>query len=301
MDNKIAWDDLQLILAIIREGTLSNAGKRLGMSYATVHRRLGQIETRIGVTLFNRSRSGNTPTLAGEELAATARQIENQVQEVERRIVGRDLQPTGTVRVATLDSLLVGILSPIFVTFQRRHQEISLDVVVSNQRHSLSKREADVAIRPSAAPNEALVGRKIARLSYAAYGAKNIVPNDRDSIDLHAFDWLGPDDAMVYPELEGWMRKQKLEAHCRYRINSVLAMQAAVADGQGIAVLPCYLGDADQRLARVTNTLPDLEVDLWLLTHNDLRKTGRVRALLDFVATAVKPQRDWLTGVRDNI
>lgn len=301
MDNKIAWDDLQLVLAIVTEGTLSDAAHRLGVSYATVHRRLGQIEAHIGVTLFNRSRTGNTPTLAGEELAATARRIACQVQEVERRIVGRDLQPSGTVRVATLDSLLVGVLSPIFAEFQKRHQEISLDVVVSNQRHSLTKREADVAIRPAAAPKEALVGRKVAKLAYAVYGHNSLIPTENDAIDLHTFDWLGPGDAMIYPELETWMGKHKLDARCRYRINSVLAMHAAVRNGQGIAVLPCYLGDPDTCLSRIASTISDLEVDLWVLTHKDLRKTARVRALLDFVAEAVKRQRGWLKGAHERV
>lgn len=300
MDNRLAWDDLRLILALVTERTFSDAAFQLNMSYATVHRRLGQIEARIGVTLFNRSKTGNIPTLAGEELASVAEQIESQVQDVERRVVGRDLQPTGIVRVATLDSLLVGVLSPIFVEFQKKHQDISLDVVVSNQRHSLSKREADIAIRPTAAPNEMLVGRKVAKLSYAVYGLTALVPTNCVAVDLRAFDWLGPGDTMIYPELEAWMGRHKLDTCCRYRINSVLAMHAAVRNGQGIAVLPCYLGDPDPYLSRITNTISDFDVDLWLLTHRDLRKTARIRALLDFVAETIKPQRDLLGGVSEN-
>jgi len=300
MDNKLAWDDLQLILAIVSETTLANAGRRLGMSYATVHRRLGHIEERIGVTLFNRTRAGNSPTLAAEELAEIAKKIESQVQEAERRIVGRDLRPSGTVRVTTLDTLLVGVLSPALVEFQQVHQNISLDIIVSNQLHSLSSREADVAIRPSNAPNEALVGRKIARLAYAAYGRKDQLQNFELIKDLTQLNWLGPGDSMIYPELETWMEKNKLKARCRYRVSSLLAMHAAVRDGQGFAVLPCYLADPDPCLKRVTEPISELGVDLWLLTHKDLRKTARIRAFLDFVAEAVKRLRSQLTGIQES-
>lgn len=299
MDKQLAWDDLRIVLAVTKESTLANAGRRLGMSYATVHRRLGQIEERIGVSLFDRTRAGNTPTLAAEELAQTARKIESQVLEVERRIVGRDLRPSGTVRVTTLDTLLVGVLSPLMVEFQKSQRDISLDVVVSNQLHSLSNREADVAIRPSSAPHDTLIGRKVARLAYAAYGRRDQAQQLGDIGDLTQFDWLGPGDAMIYPELEAWMEKRRLNARCSYRVSSLLAMRTAVRDGQGLAVLPCYLADPDTCLTRVTEPLPELEVDLWLLTHNDLRKTARVREFLDFMAAALKRLRPLLSGGRD--
>ena len=297
MNNKIAWDDLRLILAVATAGTLSGAGRRLGMSHATVYRRLNGIEGRLGVKLFEGARTGYAPTLAGEELAAAARQIEAQVHEVERRVVGRDLRPSGTVRVTTLDSLLVGFLAPVLAAFQAAYRDIALEVVVSNQLFSLSRREADVAIRPSSAPQEALVGRKLATLAFAVYGRPEPAATDGGgAFDPDAGDWLGPDDALNYPELQAWMADQGVDRRCRYRTNSVVAMHAAAGAGHGLAVLPCYLGDPDPRLIRFGGTIPALAIDLWLLTHADLRKTARVRALLDFVAEAVRRQRPLLTG-----
>lgn len=296
MNNQMPWDDLRLILAIATAGTLTGAGRRLGVSHATIYRRLGGIEERLGVKLFNGARTGYAPTLAGEELAAAARQIESQVLDVERRVVGQDLRPSGTVRVTTLDSLLVGVLSPIFADFQSVHRDINLEVVVSNQLFSLSRRETDVAIRPSLGPPETLVGRKVGALAYAVYGRRELTPDDGRGLDLLSVDWLGPDEAMIYPELEAWMAEQGVDKRCRYRINSVLAMHAGVGGGQGVAVLPCYLGDPDPRLIRFSELIPDMATNLWVLTHQDLRKTARVRALLDFVAEAVKRKSDLLTG-----
>ncbi|MEM7123989.1 MAG: LysR family transcriptional regulator [Pseudomonadota bacterium] len=292
----IPWDDLRFVLAIAETGSLSAAGRRLGVSHATVFRRLGGIEDRLGVALFERSRTGYAPTLAGEEVADAARVVEREVLDVERRVVGRDLRPSGTVRVATLDSFLVGFLSPIFRAFQDEQRDIALEVSLSNHLFSLSRREADVAIRPSYEQAESLVGRKAGTIAYAVYGERERVADAGGSIDIHDAQWVGPDEAMYYPDLVAWMTAQGLDDRCRFRVDSVVAMQAAVADGYGLAVLPCYLGDPDLRLSRVGRTIPGMAVDLLLLTHPDLRKTARVRVLLDYLAAALKKKQRLLLG-----
>ena len=103
---------------------------------------------------------------------------------------------------------------------------------------------------------------------------------------------------MAYRPLETWMAAEGHDARCRYRIDSVLGMVAAAGDGAGLAVLPCYLADADARLRRLDAPLPALATDLWLLTHPDLRRAGRVRAFMDFVAAAVQERRGLLEAAR---
>jgi len=295
MNSTLAWDDLRLVLAIADAGTLSGAGRRLGLSHATLFRRLNGVEERLGVRLFDRARSGYSATLAGEEIAETARHVERRVQDVERRVVGRDLKPSGTVRVTTLDSLLIGFLAPVFAGFQAVHGGISLEVAISNQLFSLSKREADVAIRPTLAPDETLVGRKIGTLAFAVYGLRDLACGRAHGSGF-AGPWIGPDEAMVYPDLVAWMRQQGVDDRCRYRVDSVLGMYAAVGAGQGVAVLPCYLGDPDPSLVRLSEPVVEMATDLWILTHPDLRTSARVRALTGFVADAVKRKVALLAG-----
>ena len=296
MNSLLAWDDLRLILAIASTGTLTGAGKRLGVSHATVFRRLGAVEARLGVRLFDRAKSGYAPTLAGEQAASAARRIEGQVLDAERRLMGQDLRPSGSVRVTTLDSFLLGFLASLFAEFQAAYRDIALEVALSNQLFSLTKREADVAIRPSAAPPESLVGRKVGTIANAVYGRRDLVDEGRGFGDLGESEWVGPDEAMPYPGLLAWMSDRGLDRRCRLRINSVVGIHAAVANGHGLAVLPCYLADGDPGLVRVTETIPELAVDLWLLTHPDLRKTARVRVLMDFLATAIGALRGRFAG-----
>ncbi len=296
MNRQLRWDDLRVILAIAVAGTLSGAGRRLGLSHATVFRRIGEIEDRLGVKLFERSRTGYSSTLAGEEAAAAARRIESEVLEVERRVAGRDLRPSGTVRVTTTDALLFGLLSPVITEFRKTYLDIDLEIAVSNELFSLCKREADVAIRPSSTPPEPLVGRKLGTIAQGIYGRKDYIPQKNDKIDIYSMAWVGADESMAYRVLDRWMTEQGLVEPVRYRVNTVLGMFAAVRDGAGLAVLPCYLGDGDDELVRLGEIIPALSTDLWLLTHPDLRNTARIRALLDFVADAVKAHRARLEG-----
>ena len=297
MNNKLLWDDLKIVMAIAEAGSLSGAARRLGVSHATVFRRLGDIERRLGAKLFERSRTGYAPTPAGEDIAVSAQRIEAEVLGVERRVAGQDLRPSGTVRVTTTDTLLAGLLSPIFAAFHRSHPEISLEIAVSNQLFNLTKREADVAIRPSLAPPENLIGRRIGAIAQAVYGRADTVISNVDTLDLSTTDWVGADERLAYRALDAWMAAHGIDEHCRYRVDTLMGMLMAVRDGIGVAVLPCYLCDGDERLTRIGEPIPALATDLWLLTHLDLRRVARIRAFVDFVTQAVNAQSDQLKGV----
>lgn len=285
-EQSLHWDDLRVVQAIAEAGSLSGAGRRLGASHATVFRRLNAIERRLGVALFERSRTGYAPTPAGEDLAATAARVETEVLGAERRVVGRDLRLSGSIRVTTTDTLLMGLLSPIFAGFQRAHPEIVLEVAVSNQLFNLSQRDADVAVRPSPSPPEHLVGRRVGTVAQAVYARAD------DAADA----WVGPDRHLGYAALDAWMADQEANERCRYRVDTMFGMLAAARDGLGRAVLPCYLADAEAALMRLGEPIPELATDLWLLTHPDLRRVARIRAFMAYVAEAVKASDYRLAG-----
>lgn len=287
-EQQIPWDDLRTVLAIAQAGSLSGAGRALGVSHATVFRRLGAIEERLGVRLFERRRTGYTPTTAGEDVAEAAGRIASEVTGIERRIAGRDLLPSGTVRITTTDTLLQGLLSPVFADFRRSYPDIHLEVAVSNTLFSLSRREADVAIRPTLSPPENLVGRRIGRIEQAVYVASSLFAQSVN--DLDTVTWVGPDEGMAYLQLETWMKAEGHDARCHYRVDTLQGIQAGVRDGLGVAVLPCYLADADENLVALSDSIPALATDLWLLTHTDLRRVARIRAFTGFVADAMKSQ-----------
>ncbi len=290
MNSKLHWNDLQLVLSVADTGTLIGAAEHLEVSHATVSRRLSAIENRLKVKLFNRGRSGCVPTLAGEELTATAQHLKSHVAEVERRIIGRDLDLSGVIRITTLDSLLVGLLNPLFFNFQAEHPKINLEVSLSNQLFSLSKHEADIAIRPTLNPDETLYGRKVGTLTYAVYGQDQLISQSTEPINISDMNWLGPDKAMIYPALEKWMDERNLDRCCRFRTNSVLGLYSAARERLGLAVLPCYLGEPDTKLTRIGGVIPEMTIDLWVLTHRDMKKSARIKTLIKFLSENVDKQ-----------
>ncbi|MGP9766527.1 LysR family transcriptional regulator [Halomonas sp. AOP13-D3-9] len=286
-EQQIRWDDLQIVLAIAEAGSLSGASRALRISHATVFRRLSEMEQGLGVTLFERSRTGYTPTPAGDDLAASAKRVQSEINGAERRLIGQDLTLTGSLRITTTDTLFAGLVSPLLASFRQRYPEITLEVVISNQLQSLSRREADIAIRPTKKPPETLVGRKIGDINQAIYGQKALwqnAPLPLGTASLPTESWIGPDVHLGDATLEKWM----MDKSAAYRVDSMLGMQSAVRHGTGIAVLPCYLGDADAALLRLSEPIEALTTQLWLLTHPDLRHVARVRTFMEAMTVGVR-------------
>ncbi|KAB7615456.1 LysR family transcriptional regulator [Amylibacter sp. SFDW26] len=273
----LSWDDMCLVHAIVETGTLSGASRVLGVSHPTVFRKLNTLEEKMDVLFFNRARNGYSATAAAEEVRDLYVKLQDEVNMVERRIAGRDLRPSGTVRITTTDSLLYGWLTPVLAEFHKAYTDITLEVVVSNDVLNLTKREADIALRPISAPTGALSSKRVGTISQAVYGAR---------FDAEQLNWIGPDDSIFYPVLQHWMEKTGHDSSCVYRTNSVLDMYVAVKSGIGKSVLPCYLGDSSSDLVKHGQDISELATDLWLITHPDLRKAERVRVLFEHIATS---------------
>ena len=295
MHSQSDWDDLRLVLAVFREGTLSGAARRLGVTHSTVFRRLGGIEDRMGVRLFERFREGYAPTPAGETAAASATRLEAEVLTLERRLSGQDLRPSGPVRIATTDTLAT-ILMRHLPAMRGLHPEIQPEIAVSNTMANLTRREAEIAIRPTPDPPEILVGRRVADVAHAIYGSPTYLSR-RDDEDWPAHDWVGLDDALAGTVIGRWMRETLPRARFTCRVDALPALRDAAAAGLGLALLPCYFGDVATGLRRVTPAaLAEPRSALWLLTHDDLKRTARIRATLDFLANALASERALLEG-----
>ena len=295
--NRLAWNDFEVVLAIAASGSLSGAARSLGVSHATVFRRLGDIEQRLGVTLFERSRTGYQPTLAGEELAETARVMDEAALTAQRKVAGRDLEPSGEIWTTTTDSLLMGLLAPLFTEFRQRYPAIVLDVAVSNQLFNLTRREADVAIRPSNRPPENLIGRPLTPIGQAVYGHQSLgVKPGTPVTALTDQPWIGAGPRLQDSAVDQWMDANNLKDACVYRVDTLVSILSAVRSGMGLAVLPCYLADGDAGIVQLTDPIPELEYGLWFLMHPDLRGVVRIHALMDFLTAAIRERKHRMAG-----
>lgn len=287
------WDDLRLFLAVARAGSLSGAARALGVNHSTVFRRIGAFEEMLGVRLFDRQPNGYVLTAAGEEMRDTALRIEEEITALGRKITGQDLRLSGTVRITTVDMLALGLLPRHIASFRRTYPGIEVELIVGNVTLNLSRREADVALRVGNEPPETLFGRRVGRLAFAVYGSASAYANSTGT-RLEEQPWIGFD-----AEHEALVRRFAHflpEVRPVYRVNSVAAAIAAARAGIGLAPLPCGLADLDPDLVRIA-PLPDtFTLDLWLLTHEDLRRTARIRAFLDFLAAALAKEAPLLEG-----
>ena len=160
----LSWDDFRYVKAIAEARSLAGAGEHLGVNHSTVFRRLGQIEQHLGSRLFERGRAGYALTPCGTEMVDLAERMFQEIVGFERRVTGQDLRPSGELRITASDVLLRHLLSAVFVAFRRAYPDIVLDIVVSNQRLNLTKRDADVAVRAAYQSPEPLAGAKVARI-----------------------------------------------------------------------------------------------------------------------------------------
>ena len=293
----IDWDDFRYVLSLADSGSLNQAASALRVNRTTVLRRINAFERKHGVRLFERLPTGYTLTEAGNELLAAARGFESALVQIERKLAGQDLRAEGLVRVTTTDTLLASVLQAPLTTFQRKHPGITLDVATSNEIANLSKRDADVAIRPVAEAPEFLVGRRIAAVAFAVYTAST-AEESRSTVKAPRERWLAPDETLASTTVARWMRSELPTVRPEIRADSLVSLRELCAAGAGFAALPCYLGDSDTRLTRVRPPIPAMTTALWVLTHPNLARTTRVRLLMDHLSAELGRQRPLLEGQR---
>jgi DNA-binding transcriptional LysR family regulator len=291
-----AWDDLRYVLAVVNAGSLAGAARSLGVNHTTVLRRVGALEQRLGLRLFERLPTGYVLTAGGEEFIAAARQIDDTVTDLERKLAGQDLRLSGVVRVTTTDTLMGSILPEMLAEFCAAHPGIGIEVAISNVMFNLTKRDADVAIRPATEPPETLIGRRIATIAFAIYASPDYLAKHRKTSDLTAHQWIGLDDSLADTSVARWMRAALPQSKIALRADSILALSHAARAGLGLVALPCYLGDTSPHLACVHRPIAAMQTALWILTHEDLRHTARIRAFTEFAAGALIRRRPLLEG-----
>ncbi len=292
------WDDLRVFLAVARHRSLSAAARHLKVTQPTVGRRLSQLEDSLSARLFDRLPDGFVQTAAGAELLQIAEEMERAAETLQRRQATLADQVSGTVRLSVFETpaqFLTDHLSEI-----RAHlPEIEIEISMAHVNANLSKREADLVVRACLPESPELIARKLGVLSYAVYGAHGYVeanPAARGPQRYTDCTWVSFDDDHTYFAGQGWMREH-LDGHkAAFRVNNGLILHEAVRKGAGLGVLPCFAGDTDPALVRLTPPLEGVESDMHIIVHPDLRQLPNVRAVMDEVIRLFKQEAPRLAG-----
>ena len=300
--DELDWSDLRYALAIGVAGSLAAAARQMRVNHTTVLRRLDALEQRLGARLFERTRSGYRPTEAGALVLEQARRMADQADAIERRVLGRDRELTGLLRVTTAYVVMEHLLPQPLAQFARAFPGIEVEVVenavlvdLSRQRADESpawvRREADVAVRLSTHVAEHLVGRQLGQTQcrvYACRGAPDLPQSVQPlSVLVREAPWVAFERDAQSRVYDRWMQQQLAQARVRLRVDIFNAVASVLRTGIGVGVLPTFMEPRHPELVAVSEPIPQLAVPVWMLTHPDLRETARVRAFMQHVGDAV--------------
>lgn len=282
---KMTTNDLQITLALWRGGTLASAGDRLDVDASTVFRALQRIERGLGRALFERTRSGYLATELATELAGHAEAMEVALEAARSSAQAAPAQISGTVRITTTDTVLHGLVAP---ALHGLHPLLTYELHTGNELASLTRRDADIAVRATKRPPQHLVGKHIGPIRVALYAAKRGGVRKFADVVAGQADWVVPDDALPEHPSVVWRKRHFPKANPRYRVNSILSVLELVALGLGVGIVPLFLADGRKDLTRLTDALDECETDLWLLTHPESRHLRRVGAVYSHLAQTLR-------------
>jgi DNA-binding transcriptional LysR family regulator len=277
--------DLQTVLALVRTGTLGQAGERLGIDGSTVFRTLQRVERGLGQTLFERSRAGYRANELAQQLAEHAEQMETALESARNVAQSRPEQVSGRVRITTTDTILHGLVAPALKSLRGEHPLIEYELHAGNEVASLTRRDADIAVRATRRAPAHLVGRHIGPIRAAVYAARKGGParHWRD-VESGGVPWIAPDDALPEHPSVAWRRRHFPKASPVYRVNSILTVLELVALGLGVGIVPMFLASARSDVMALTEPLDDCQAELWLLTHPESRHLRRVSTVYGHLA-----------------
>lgn len=281
---KVTSADLEITLALIRTGTLATAGERLGVDASTVFRSLQRIERGLGRQLFERTRSGYVATEMATVLAEHAEQMEVALEAARSSVESAPSQISGKVRITTTDTILHGVVAPALRTLRAVHPLLGYELHTGNELASLTRRDADIAVRATKRPPQHLVGKHIGPIRVAVYAAKRGDARKFADVEAGKADWIAPDDALPDHPSVVWRKRHFPKVVPRYRVSSILSVLELVALGLGVGVVPLFLAEGRSDVVQLTEPLDECQTELWLLTHAESRHLRRVGAVYSHLA-----------------
>lgn len=279
------WDNARIFLAIHRAGTLRGAAAQLDIDQATVGRRLAAMEKSLNARLFLRTPGGYVATPAGDLAASAAEQMETAADRLQREMQGIDNRLSGTIRVATSDTMAAHFVVEAMQRLHQRHPDIRIVLTAATQLSSLTRREADLAIRTVRPDSPDLISRHLTRRTLGLYASKAYLKKRGMPTPGNA---LAGHDIVIYQHSVAPRHAEKLcgepvaNARVAMEVNTGLVLHEAVKAGLGIGELATHIAATTPELVRIW---PEREqsYEVYLVMHSDLNRTARVRAAADAI------------------
>lgn len=279
--------DLEVLLALVRGGTLAEAAARLGADASTVFRSVQRIEKNLGQRLFERSRHGYLPSEAMLEMARHAERIEAELEAARATALRPNEEVAGRVRLSTTDSVLRGLVLPCLAPLAAQHPLLQLELRSSNELASLTKRDADIALRATHKAPAHLIGRRLGTIRFVVCTSKALAPARRRKA-LDQLDWVAPDESMPEHPSVRWRRKAFPKVTPRHLVDGIVGVIDAIKAGLGAGVVPLFMLDCEPQLVSLSDPLEGCESELWLLAHPESRHLRRIATVYQHFAEQIR-------------
>jgi DNA-binding transcriptional LysR family regulator len=290
------WSDLAFFLALARSGSLSAAAKRMGTDHSTVARRIESLERDLGIRLVDRLPRAYQLTSAGERVRDLGAAAETAIADIERYARAADRSPHGVVRISGPPHLIGSVIAPSLTSLKRSNPELRIELAGELGVVSLSRREADIALRMFRPSQKGLVARRLAVMHYGLYGTREYVARTAASDR----NYIGFDESQEHVPEQRWIAAVAGARPFALRTNDMAAMLAVVRGGLGLAVLAHAMARHYPALVQVKTPEPPPKRELWLLFYRDLGKSPAMRAVIDHIvkvaSAAFDSEPDGRTG-----
>lgn len=295
------WDDFRFVLAAARMGSALRAARALGVNQTTVVRRIAHLEETVGGALFERKQSGLQLTPLGQRIATTAERVEGEILALESAIHAEQRVLSGTIRFTCAEAFANAVVMPCLREFRGKYPHIIVDLIADDRRLDLARGEADVALRAHSRPEGAgIIARRLPPTAWSAYCSSAYAkehgrPETAAALDGHLV--VGMEGWMANLPFPLWLARMTPNSIVAARSNSLTNLVSALRAGLGVAMLPCFIGDAEPNLERCLPPVPELDSETWLILREDLKHTPHARAFADFVSAHIQGLRGQFAGV----
>jgi len=291
MNSELDWNLVRTFLAIAEEGSLSGASRKLGLAQPTIARHLAALETSLGVELFLRSQRGLTPTEQALELVPLAEVLGATATSFLRKASGPSGEVRGTVRISASEIISVEHLPPILAKLRRTYPQLAIELSASNVVVDLLRRDADIAVRNTDPRQDALIAQRLPPVKLGLYAHRDYlerVGTPRTLAQLADLDVIGFDTATPSLRSLGKISDVFNRTSFALRADSNLVQLASIRAGFGIGVCQVALAARDPNLVRVLADHIDLDLELWIVMHEDLRTNARCRSVFDALVEGLR-------------
>jgi DNA-binding transcriptional LysR family regulator len=284
MADDIGWELYRSYLGVLQEGSLSGAARALGVAQPTVGRHVAALEKSLGLALFTRSPSGLVPTEAALALQTHAEAMSSSAAAFKRAAESQGDGVKGTVRVTASEVIGVEVLPPILAQLRREHPELKVELVLTSRVQDLLRREADIAIRMTQPTQDLLIARRVGEVELGLHAHPDYLREHgtpRTLAELAQHTLIGFD---VEPPFVRAARKAHPAWHrdaFALRTDSDLAQLALIRAGAGIGVCQVALARRAPPLARVLPQQLAVQLQTWLVLHEDLRSSPRCKVTFE--------------------